>query len=278
MSRPQGAHRACNGSRPRNGLAPGISAANSNTRISAATLTSRVPGIAGGAGSAKDSAPLRPALFDNLGLNSERMRATMVQRLSQQGIDDARVLAAMRAVPRHVFVDQGLASRAYEDAALPIGHGQTISQPWIVARMLSVACAQRQPRRVLEVGAGCGYQAAVLAQLVPEVYTIERIGALCELARANLQNLAIQRVTVRHGDGMLGLAAYAPFDAIVVAAAGLEIPQALLAQLAPGARLVAPEGGSRQTLICVERIAPAEWRRTELEAVRFVPLKAGIQS
>jgi protein-L-isoaspartate(D-aspartate) O-methyltransferase len=248
-------------------LAPGITAANSNTRVSAATLQRR-------------SAP--PAAADaasNLGLNSERLRRAMVQRLRAQGITDERVLAAMEAVPRHLFVDQALASRAYEDAALPIGHSQTISQPWVVARMIAAVCEDREPTRVMEVGAGCGYQAAVLAQFVRDVHAIERIRGLYELARGHLRMLRLTtRVRLTFGDGMLGLPNTAPFDAIVVAAAGLAIPQALLSQLAPGGRLIAPEGGSNQRLVLVERTGASSWKRVELEAVRFVPLRAGIQS
>jgi len=249
------------------GRVAGVTPANSNTRISASALAPRAAPTPSAAGA--------PA---NLGLNSERSRAAMVQRLRQQGISDERVLNAMLAVPRHRFVDEALASRAYEDAALPIGHSQTISQPWVVARMIAAVCRDRAPARVLEVGAGCGYQAAVLAQFVREVHAVERIRGLYEQARANLRALRLARVRLSFGDGMAGLPAVAPFDAIVVAAAGLEIPQALLGQLAVGARLIAPEGGSAQRLVLVERTGPASWKRSELEAVRFVPLRAGIQS
>lgn len=254
------------GSYSRPGLAPGYSAANSNTRISAAKL--------------QQPAPVKTAAgASNLGLNSDRLRQAMVQRLRQQGISDERVLGAMSAVPRHTFVDEALASRAYEDAALPIGHSQTISQPWVVARMIAAVCENRTPTRVLEVGAGCGYQAAVLAQFVREVHAIERIRGLYELARANLRALRLTtRVRLIYGDGNLGVPGVAPFDAIVVAAAGLAIPQALLNQLAPGGRLIAPEGSTSQRLVLIERTGTTTWKRTELEAVRFVPLKAGIQS
>ena len=268
MSKGSSSRRVSSWSPSAGGLAPGISPANSNTKISAAAL-------------ARPNSAIPPSAFakpSNLGLNSERMRTVMVQRLRQQGISDERVLKAMQSVPRHYFVDEGLASRAYEDAALPIGHAQTISQPWIVARMIAVACEKRMPARVLEVGAGCGYQAAVLAQLVPEVYAIERIRALYDVAQSNLQRLGELRVRLSHGDGMAGLPSRAPFDAIVVAAAGLEIPKALLMQLSLGGRLVAPEGAAQQKLILVERTGAAAWQRTELEAVRFVPLRAGIQS
>lgn len=184
----------------------------------------------------------------------------------------------MSAVPRHIFVDEGLASRAYEDAALPIGHGQTISQPWVVARMISALCEERMPNKVLEVGAGCGYQAAVLAQLIKEVYAIERIRGLFEMARFNLRTLQLaSRVRLSFGDGMVGLPGNAPFEGIIVAAAGIKIPQALLEQLTIGGRLIAPEGGSTQRLVLIERTGPATWQRQELEAVRFVPLRAGTQ-
>jgi protein-L-isoaspartate(D-aspartate) O-methyltransferase len=203
----------------------------------------------------------------------------MIQRLRNQGIQDDRVLDAMMSVPRHLFVDEGLASRAYEDAALPIGHGQTISQPWVVARMISVMCENRVPVKVLEVGAGCGYQAAVLAHFVKEVHTIERIRGLYELARDHLRALKlISRVRLVFGDGMAGLPGTAPFDAIIIAAAGIRIPQALLEQLAIGGRLIAPEGSTAQRLILIERTGAATWRRDELESVRFVPLRAGTQS
>lgn len=248
-------------------LAPGVTPSNSNTRVSAAALPRPSQGR------------VAADVSGNMGLNSERLRTAMVQRLRAQGISDERVLGAMDAVPRHLFVDQALASRAYDDAALPIGHSQTISQPWVVARMISAACEDREPTRVLEVGAGCGYQAAVLAQFIREVHTIERIRGLYELARGHLRALRLtSRVRLSHGDGMIGLPKVAPFDAIVVAAAGIAIPQALLSQLAPGGRLIAPEGSSNQRLVLVERTGATSWKRVELEAVRFVPLRAGIQS
>ena len=170
------------------GLAPGVTPANSNTRISAAALP-RQP-----------QAPV-PSSGGNLGLNSDRLRQAMV-RLRAQGISDERVLNAMAAVPRHLFVDEALASRAYEESALPIGHSQTISQPWVVARMISAVCEDRAPTRVLEVGAGCGYQAAVLAQIVREVHSIERIRGLYELARNHLRALRLTtRIRLIYGDG-----------------------------------------------------------------------------
>jgi len=262
--------RAARGPSAGPGPGPGYSPANSNTRIHGPRpFVPPVPAA---------PAPSVASPSSNLGLNSDRLRALMVQRLREQGIGDARVLAAMQAVARHEFVDQGLASRAYEDAALPIGFGQTISQPWVVAYMLSVMCQGRDPSRVLEVGAGCGYQAAVLAQFVPEVFAVERVRGLYEQARRNLAHARARgRVRLSFGDGMRGLAHHAPFDGIVVAAAGVKIPETLLEQLAIGARLIAPEGASRQKLILIERTGPASWRRQELEDVRFVPLRPGTQ-
>lgn len=237
---------------------------NSNTRVGPARLV--VPA----------AAPVRPAQPANHGLNSERMRASLVARMRAQGMTDERVLEAVQAIPRHAFVDEALASRAYEDAALPIGHGQTISQPWIVARMIAAARNGRELGKVLEVGTGCGYQAAVLAGVAKEVYSIERIKALHELARNRLRPFRFAHVRLVFGDGMLGVPSAAPFDAIVVAAAGLKIPDALLGQLAVGGRLVAPEGGTRQHLVMIERTGAQSWVRTELEAVRFVPLQSGV--
>ncbi len=250
-------------------LGQGFTASNSNTRI---TLPVQ--------GNPPPASPLaaNPERI-NLGLNSDRLRAMMVQRLRNQGIQDERVLSAMMAVPRHVFIDEGLASRAYEDAALPIGHGQTISQPWVVARMIAAICEDRAPAKVLEVGAGCGYQAAVLAQIVKDVHAIERIRGLYDLARYHLRALKLStRVRLSFADGMQGLPGAAPFDGIIVAAAGIKIPQALLEQLAIGGRLIAPEGTAAQRLILIERTGAANWRRQELEAVRFVPLRAGTQT
>lgn len=286
----------------RSSLGGGVSAANSNTRIvkagqlnnNAATRPAPVRplGVApdgryvgpgphakhvGGLPSHSPAQGLVNA-SGNLGLNSDRLRAGMLERLRRQGIRDERVLDAMMAVPRHIFVDEGLASRVYEDAALPIGHGQTISQPWVVARMIAAVCENRVPVKVLEVGAGCGYQAAVLAQFIKEVHAIERIRGLYEPARDRLRALKLMgKVRLVYGDGTLGLPGVAPFDAIIVAAAGIKIPQGLLDQLAIGGRLIAPEGTTAQRLILIERTGAASWRRTELESVRFVPLRSGIQ-
>ncbi|MDC6134142.1 protein-L-isoaspartate(D-aspartate) O-methyltransferase, partial [Burkholderia gladioli] len=214
-----------------------------------------------------------------LALTSERVRERMVERLRANGVTDARVLAAMAAVPRHLFVDPGLAAQAYEDAALPIGHQQTISKPSVVARMIELALAGRVPERVLEIGTGCGYQAAVLSHLTRDVYSIERVKPLFERAKRNLRPLRVPNIRLHYGDGRLGLPSAAPFDAIVIAAAGLDVPQALLEQLTVGGRLVAPVGaqsGQPQVLTLVERVGPTQWRESRLDRVFFVPLKSGV--
>ncbi len=212
-------------------------------------------------------------------LTSERVRERMVERLRTNGICDTRVLSAMAAVPRHLFVDPGLAPQAYEDAALPIGHQQTISKPSVVARMLELAAAGRTLDRVLEIGTGCGYQAMVLSQIARDVYSIERVKPLYERAKLNLRPLRVPNIRLHYGDGRLGLPAAAPFDAIVIAAAGFDVPQALAEQLAVGGRLVAPVaalGGRSQVLTLVERLGPSQWRESQLDSVFFVPLKSGV--
>ena len=212
-----------------------------------------------------------------IGMTSRRTRARMVERLREKGIRDERVLGALAAVPRHLFVEEALASRAYEDTALPIGFAQTISQPYVVARMIEVLLHEKEPKNVLEVGTGCGYQAAVLAQIFPEVYSIERIKGLLERARANLLGLRLANLRLAHGDGYAGLEKAAPFQAIVVAAAAPSVPEALLRQLAPGGRMVLPlrsGAGGAQRLVLIERSGRG-FVETELDAVRFVPLEAG---
>ncbi|MFJ3055085.1 protein-L-isoaspartate(D-aspartate) O-methyltransferase [Herbaspirillum sp. NPDC087042] len=211
-------------------------------------------------------------------LASEAVRKAMVARVAKQGVADAKVLAALEAVPRHMFVEPGLASQAYIDASLPIGHHQTISQPYIVARMIEVMRQNRHGGRldrVLEIGTGCGYQAAVLSRVAGEVYSIERIKPLHELAKTNLRPLRVANIRLHYGDGMLGLPQVAPFDGIILAAAGLEVPQALLEQLAIGGRLVAPVGERQQMLELIERLGQRDWRRTTLEPCHFVPLRPG---
>src|SRR5699024_2865451 len=209
----------------------------------------------------------------------QRARRRMVERLREQGITNEKVLEAMLAVPRHLFVDEGLASHAYDDAALPIGFGQSISQPYVVARMVSAICEPDVPGKILEIGGGCGYQAAVLAQLCSRVTVVERVRGLVEQAREHLQALGLMsRVRLHYGDGMLGHPPQAPYDGIVVAAAGLTIPDALPAQLSVGGRLIAPEGDTIQQLIMVTRTGTDAWHRTKHEFVRFVPLRPGVQA
>jgi protein-L-isoaspartate(D-aspartate) O-methyltransferase len=211
-----------------------------------------------------------------IGMTSPRTRSRMVERLRARGIGDERVLAAMAAVPRHLFVEEALASRAYEDTALPIGFGQTISQPYVVAKMIETLLAHGlTPGKILEVGTGCGYQAAVLAQLFPEVYSIERIKGLHARARANLLALKLKNLRLAHGDGYAGLEEAAPFQAIIVAAAAPKVPERLLRQLASGGRMVLPlDSGSGQRLVLFERNERA-FRESKLDAVRFVPMEAG---
>lgn len=223
------------------------------------------------------------------GMASERARSALAARLRSGGIRDERVLQAIGAVPRHLFLEPGLASQAYEDAALPIGHQQTISKPSVVARMIELlrhGLAPADPLdRVLEIGTGCGYQAAVLSMVAREVYSIERIRPLHEQAKANLRPLRVPNLRLHYGDGRLGLPQAAPFSSIILAAAGMEVPETLLEQLAIGGRLiapvaVAPQGGApgqgmSQQLLLIERHGRHRFHRTALEAVFFVPLKSG---
>lgn len=213
--------------------------------------------------------------LSGIGMTSQRTRARMVERLRAQGIADELVLAAMGAIPRHIFVEEALASRAYDDVALPIGFGQTISQPYTVARMTELARNGRELGRVLEIGTGCGYQAAVLSRLVKEVITIERIAPIIARARKNLRDLRFYNVKVKYGDGSQGLPELAPFDAIVMTAAATHIPQHLLQQLAVGGRLVMPLGTETQRLTVVERTAQG-FQQMDLEDVKFVPLLPGV--
>ena len=215
------------------------------------------------------------ASVDGIGMTSGRTRERLVRRLQENGIADPRVLDAIRNTPRHLFVDEALASRAYEDTALPIGHGQTISQPWVVARMTEALIEDKVPSRVLEVGTGCGYQTAVLAGFVDEVWTVERIDPLLRRARAILRQLRIRNVHARHVDGHMGLPEKAPFDGILVTAAPEQVPEQLLDQLAQGGRLVVPVGGAgHQTLLRITR-QEDQFHREQLALVSFVPLKSG---
>ena len=209
-------------------------------------------------------------------MTSQRTRDRMVARLRDKGISDEVVLLAMARVPRHLFVEEAIASRAYEDTALPIGFEQTISQPFVVARMLEAMRGGRTLGRVLEVGTGCGYQAAVLAAVAAEIYSMERIAALLERARVNLRPLRIANLRLVHGDGADGLAEAAPYDGIILAAAPAKVPAPLLEQLAPGGRLVAPVGLAEQELVLIERTREG-FREERLDAVKFVPLRGGKQ-
>lgn len=211
-----------------------------------------------------------------IGMTSQRTRDRMVARLREKGIRDEAVLGALATVPRHAFVDDALASRAYEDVALPIGFEQTISQPFVIARMLEAVRDGRALGKALEVGTGCGYQAALLAHLAKEAFSIERIGALLEKARANLRPLRISNLRLAHGDGYKGLPEAAPFDAIVVAAAAPAVPKELVDQLAEGGRMIIPVGTTMQTLMLVEKTA-AGVTETKLDPVRFVPMRPGRQ-
>ena len=216
------------------------------------------------------------AVLSGIGMTSQRTRQRMIDRLRTQGITDECVLAAIAAVPRHLFVEEALASRAYEDTALPLGFAQTISQPYVVARMIEVLRAGRELGKTLEIGAGCGYQAAVLAQLSKEVYAIERIEALLAKAKKNLRAIGQLNVRLKYADGQLGLPEAAPFDTIIVAAATASVPDALLQQLALGGRMVLPLGAGEQQLVLLERRSEGIIE-TRLDAVRFVPLLSGLE-
>ncbi len=210
-----------------------------------------------------------------IGMTSARTRERLVQRLKDQGIRSEAVLAQIRNVPRHLFVDEALASRAYEDTALPIGRGQTISQPYVVARMTEKLLEDFDGEKVLEIGTGCGYQTAVLAPLVKKIYSVERIPELLRKARQRLRDLDIYNVQFRPGDGWQGWPKYAPYDGIIVAAAAEQIPENLLAQLAPGGRLVMPVGPpGRQELTLVVR-RDDHFEQSSFGAVSFVPLVQG---
>lgn len=219
-----------------------------------------------------------PALR-GVGLDSSAVREAMVTRLQAQGLTHPGVMQALREVERHRFVDTALAPQAYEDTSLPIGHGQTISKPSVVARMLALLCEGRSRLEgpVLEIGTGCGYQAALLAHLAPEVHSIERLRGLHERARHNLRPLRLPNLHLLLGDGMLGHPVAAPFHAIIAAAGGDVLPEAWLNQLAVGGRLVAPtrEPGGAQRLVVMDRTATG-WQRKVFEPVLFVPLKSGV--
>jgi protein-L-isoaspartate(D-aspartate) O-methyltransferase len=212
-----------------------------------------------------------------IGMTSARTRERLVQRLQDQGIVDQRVLDRIRSVPRHLFMDEALATRAYEDTALPIGFGQTISQPFVVARMTEALLAAGEAPRVLEIGTGCGYQTAVLSPLVKEIYTIERIASLLGKARRTLRELRIRNVNFRHDDGNVGWVARAPFDGILLTAAPHAVPPALFDQLAVGGRLIAPVGPEGRQELFLYTKGETRTDRRSLGAVSFVPLVSGLQ-
>ncbi len=214
------------------------------------------------------------SMHAGIGMTSARTRGRMIDRLRTQGIQDETVLAAMNSVPRHAFVDEALSSRAYDDVSLPIGHAQTISQPYIVARMTEILCNGKQLGRVLEVGTGCGYQAAVLSHVAKEIYTVERIQPLFAKAKKQLFDLKLRNVFVRHADGASGLTDVAPFDGIIMACAAPALSATLKEQLAVGGRMVLPIGTQEQFLYLIEREANG-FRETRLEPVKFVPLLMG---
>jgi protein-L-isoaspartate(D-aspartate) O-methyltransferase len=217
-----------------------------------------------------------------MGMTSQRVRDRLIERLragahNSEGIRDERVLNAIRTVPRHLFVDEALATRAYEDTALPIGHGQTISQPWVVARMTEALFADgAQPRKVLEIGTGSGYQATILAALGLEVHTVERIGELLRVARKRFRSLGLD-VRSKHDDGRIGWPENGPYDGILVTAGAPALVDALTEQLAPGGVLVAPVGGSGvQSLLRLRKQADGGIEQSELASVVFVPLLSGL--
>ena len=218
------------------------------------------------------------SVISGIGMTSQRTRERMLVRLREQGIKDEVTLAAMGAVARHIFVDEALSSRAYEDVALPIGYGQTISQPYIVARMTELVRAGKPLERVLEIGTGCGYQTAVLAKVAKEVYSLERISPLLLKARGRLRELRMRNIKLKHADGTVGLPEFAPYDGIIVTAASGHIPDELLQQLAAGGRMIIPVGTSEQVLYLIENTGTPSrptYQQTKLEAVKFVPLLGG---
>lgn len=210
-----------------------------------------------------------------IGMTSARTRERLINRLREAGVANEQVLEVIRTTPRHLFIDEALAHQAYDDTALPIGHGQTISQPWVVARMTELLIEPGRPDKVLEIGTGCGYQTAVLAALCGSVYSVERIRPLQEQARRRLAELGLAKVQLRHADGGFGWKSAAPFDAILAACARPDIPEELLAQLADGGRLVMPVGDRVQKLTVVDRRGD-QFTTQQLDTVRFVPFQRGV--
>lgn len=213
---------------------------------------------------------------DGIGMTSQRTRMRMVERLRDGGIRDEVVLAALGEVPRHLFVDEALASRAYDDFSLPLGFGQTISSPYIVARMTELARGGVTLGKVLEIGTGCGYQTAVLARVAKEVYSIERLAPLLARARRNLREVRVGNARLRHGDGMNGMPEVAPFDAIIMAAAATHVPPTLLEQLAVGGRMVLPMTVKREQRLCLIERTMQGYAEKKMDEVKFVPLLPGV--
>jgi protein-L-isoaspartate(D-aspartate) O-methyltransferase len=212
-----------------------------------------------------------------IGMTSQRTRLRMVERLRSQGIRDEVVLTALAEVPRHVFVDEALASRAYEDIALPLGFGQTISSPYTVARMTELARGGAALNRVLEIGTGCGYQATVLSRVAKEVYSIERLAPLLAKARKHFRELRVANVRLRHGDGLAGMPEVAPFDAILVSAAATHVPAALLEQIAVGGRMIVPLTQQGEQRLCIVERTQHGLVEKKMDAVKFVPLLPGVE-
>ena len=213
--------------------------------------------------------------LSGIGMTSQRTRLRMIERLREQGIVDEAVLNVMNEIPRHIFVEEALASRAYEDYALPLGFGQTISQPYVVARMTELLTAGGPLGKVLEIGTGCGYQTAILAKLATEVYSVERLLPVLAKARKNLRELRINNIRLKHADGHLGIPEAAPFDAILITAAATHVPDALKAQLSVGGRMVVPMGTRDQHLCVIERTARG-YTESKLDEVKFVPMLSGL--
>lgn len=212
--------------------------------------------------------------IQGIGMTSLRTRNRLIERLKEQGIQDNKVLTTIRDTPRHIFVDEALASRSYEDTALPIGYNQTISQPYIVARMTELLLAQQTPSKVLEIGTGCGYQTAILAQLVEQVYSIERIAPLLKKAKDNLWRLKLKNISLQYNDGAMGWQEKAPFDGILVTAAPAEIPETLIQQMVIGGIMIVPVGLKNQILHKITRTKTG-YEDMPLESVSFVPFLAG---
>ncbi|MBX9811269.1 MAG: protein-L-isoaspartate(D-aspartate) O-methyltransferase [Burkholderiales bacterium] len=215
------------------------------------------------------------ARHSGIGMTSQRTRMRMVERLRDKGIRDEVVLAVMGEVPRHLFVDEALASRAYEDISLPLGFGQTISSPYTVARMTELARGGAALNKVLEIGTGCGYQTAVLARLAKEVCSIERLAPLLARARRNLREVRVTNARLRHGDGMLGMPEAASFDAIVMTAAATHVPETLLGQLSVGGKMVLPMSSHNEQRLCVIERTPQGYSEKKMDQVKFVPLLPG---